>query len=260
MTNLGEHFGNDARHRRTEASRRRQWFIKARQDKARQEELSEAAEATATAAIVSVAIATEIQINQFKVKLERYDAAVTEALLENDERIQFIRDRILRTEQRIQKMLDQAYVLEDGRRIFKGEDGSYVIDEHGNDVLPDEVEFDLVTGPTAEDYTSATDQLAKDRQELDRLLEERKQLHKAQDLIREKQDALEIGETTEQDLEEFDNEIFEALPPSARAKLPENMNPIPNAPDLASSFKIPARPNDSLRQSPTSIPEFSPNG
>lgn len=43
--------------------------------------------------------------------------------------------------------------MEDGRRVFKSEDASYVIDEHGAPVGRDEVDYGLVDGlVTAETY------------------------------------------------------------------------------------------------------------
>ena len=261
MIQLMEHFGDDARHDKSEAARRRKWFIKARQDKARQEEIEDAAETSAISTIATVALATDYQIEQFQIRLHRYDAAVTEAILENDEQLKFIRERLRLVEQRIQQMLDEAYVLEDGRRVFKSEDGTYVIDEHGQDVAPEEVDFDLIPNTvTAESYMEKRQQQREALKVEQELVEERDQLHHAQDLIREKEEALESGKTTEQDLEEFDKEIFDALPASAKAKLPNDMNPVANAPDIKSSFIASASVIQVTRTTPEISPDLVPGG
>lgn len=56
-------------------------------------------------------IATDTQIAAFTVKLETYDAATIEALMENERALE-------RVQEELRVMLDKAYVLPDGRRVF----------------------------------------------------------------------------------------------------------------------------------------------
>jgi hypothetical protein len=72
----------------------------------------------------SVAMATDTQIAEFRVELDDYRAATVESLMEDEQRLAEIRERI-------EKELAQAYVLPDGRRVFKFRDGVRVIDEFG---------------------------------------------------------------------------------------------------------------------------------
>lgn len=69
---------------------------------------------------------------------------------------------------RIEILLSQAYVMEDGRRVFKTEDGAQVFDEFGEEVTRDKLDFDLISpnSPTFEQFSQETDRL--------RYLEERK--------------------------------------------------------------------------------------
>lgn len=61
--------------------------------------------------------ATEIQIRQFNAKLDVYDQATVDALMEN----QRLREAV---QAKMDAMLDRAFVVEDGRRVFKSADGS----------------------------------------------------------------------------------------------------------------------------------------
>ncbi len=260
MIELSEHFGDDTRRDNSESTRRRKWFLKARQDKIRQMDVAEDAAETNLSTAVTLSIATDMQIEQFKDKLELYDAAVIEALEDNQEQLQIVRERLAQIEIRIRSMLDQAYVHDDGRRMFKSEDGSFVIDEQGNDVSLDQVDPNLIEGPTAEIYLKELNSLNSNLLHEQELLVEREQLHNTQDLIHEKQEALESGTSTTQDLEDYDNEVFDALPQSARDKLSDDMNPLANAPNLTSSFTSPSNPIAPAAPASAPIQQFGFDG
>ena len=70
----------------------------------------------------SKTVATDMQIQEFEAKLDRYEAATVAALIENQERLDVVTAQMI-------VLLDQTYVLEDGRRVFKTEDGTQVFDE-----------------------------------------------------------------------------------------------------------------------------------
>lgn len=72
-------------------------------------------------------IATDAQIAAFTVKLDVYDAATIEALMANEQ-------RMAEVQAELDALLAKAYVLPDGRRVFKTEDGMRVFDEHGVEV------------------------------------------------------------------------------------------------------------------------------
>lgn len=78
-------------------------------------------------------MATPTQVEEFEIKLDSYDEAIVTALMENQELLDAVRNEIT-------AMLSQAYVLEDGRRVFKTEDGTQVFDEFGTEVQADEVD------------------------------------------------------------------------------------------------------------------------
>ena len=81
---LTHEFRNEGRGRDSEWARQRRWFIKARHDLQRKEELAEKADsAQAMAGMVAATIATGEQIQAFERKLDRYEARTVEALLNN---------------------------------------------------------------------------------------------------------------------------------------------------------------------------------
>jgi hypothetical protein len=72
----------------------------------------------------TVVIATKTEIASFNMKLDAYDTATVEALMENKEAHAEVREKV-----RI--MLDKAYVLPDGHKVFKTEDGTRVTAQRG---------------------------------------------------------------------------------------------------------------------------------
>ena len=76
-----------------------------------------------------VATVSQQQLDDFRVELEAYQAATTEELL-------YLREQLDRLESERQELLDKAYVLPDGRRVFKSEDGTKVYFEDGTEVDP----------------------------------------------------------------------------------------------------------------------------
>ncbi len=203
MIQLSEHFGNDSRYS-PEAARRKQWFIKARQDKAHQEDLTERAADNATAFGVSAIVATEIQIEQFEAKLDVYDEATVKALMLNQEKLDAVNAQI-------EDMLERAYVMEDGRRVFKTEDGSQVFDENGKEVTQDELDFSAIdpNNPTWESYKPVHD-------EKTRILQEREQIHAFQEKVDAARERVADGEISKPDLDDLDAELADAMPPSVK--------------------------------------------
>lgn len=107
-------------------------------------------------------MATETELAEFSVTLDAYDAATVEALQINEERSSEVRKEL-------DRMLEEAYVLPDGRRVFKTEDGLRVFDERGVEVEnfdPSEIEE---TRPHWEKFARTVAEekaLAQERQQL----------------------------------------------------------------------------------------------
>jgi hypothetical protein len=223
MMNLGEHFGRDEGSRHSEWLRQKKWFIKARNDRKRRLELEDRAEDDGLA--FTVAMATPDQLEFFERKLEAYDSAIVLALMENTHALDEVRNRI-------DQMLAKAHILEDGRRVFKSQDGTFVIDEHGQDVSNDEVDFDAISPhrPTAEQFLEALNEESD-------LLQDRERIIEFQDKVDAAKDRVAGTEFTEAELDELDAELSAVMPKSVKMHLPSEFNPTTNAPDIQKEFR-----------------------
>ncbi len=121
---------------RGEDERRALDQFKQKQKDDRKHEREHEAEQNAFVDMAFVVMATDTELADFNVTLDAYDAATVDALMENEEHLKAVR-------QELKILLDQAYVLPDGRRVFKTEDGTRVFDEQGvevKDIDPDAIE------------------------------------------------------------------------------------------------------------------------
>lgn len=108
-------------------------------------------------------------------ELQLADTDSYEALMEAQER-QALLANFLRT------ILENAHELPDGRRVFLSRDGTYAIDEHGEQLTEEEiasVEWD-VGRPTAEEYAEKREALAEVEADIDELQDYRGRLDDAQ--------------------------------------------------------------------------------
>jgi len=228
MIQLGKHFGGDERGATSEQLQRHRWYIKARQDHQRRELLEDRQESNFTAFAESVVLATEIQIEEFKVRLDAYDEVTVKALMENTQALDLVNAQL-------DSMLERAYVMEDGRRVFRTEDGTQVFDEFDKEVTRDELDFGLIPSgsPTRE-------QIQELNGKRDQLTTERKQILEFQEKVDSAREKVADGKMTKDDLDALDAELADAVPASVRAHLPEGMNPVANAPDLKTEFASPA--------------------
>ena len=293
MVALREHFSRDDRSRHSEWLRQRQWFIKAREDRQRRDEIADRLEDDLVSMATDVILATEAQIREFEARLDiyearldgydqrldAYDRAVTEALIRNSERLALLEQQIADSDATLFDMLSKAHVMEDGRRVFKSEDGSFVVDEHGDQVGAEEIDFDLIDGPTsAETFVGALERDKALKAEHVDALEERQQLHDAQaeiDTAREKSAAartklddarerISEGELTLGEIEDLDAELEELMPkdmptlPIAAAKRLSNSA---DASSLKGEFSGPAQAARApelaaTKAAPAAIPEL----
>ena len=205
MVAIREHFRSEGQGRESEWARQRKWFIKARHDHQRREEIADKHEDGVAALAAETVMATQAQIERFEVKLDSYDQATVAALMENQELLDAVQDRI-------SDMLAQAYVMEDGRRVFGTEDGTQVFDEFGVEVGADELDPLLVGDqhPTWEAY-------AAERASEQALIAERGEILEFQERLDAAREQVAEGDITVSDLEELDAELLDIMPDSVRA-------------------------------------------
>lgn len=226
MVKLGEHFASDDRSRHSEWLRQQQWFIKARQDNQRRDTIEDKAEQDASAFATAVVMATPIQIVEFEIKLDSYDEAIVTALMENQELLDAVRNEIT-------AMLSQAYVLEDGRRVFKTEDGTQVFDEFGAEVQADEVD------PLQIDDSLPTWEAFSAKNDLEQTLEaERAQIFEFQEKVDAARDQVAEGDISEADLDALDADLLDTMPPAVRDHV-AGLESVAAAPDLTVDATVP---------------------
>lgn len=227
MVDLGEHFRRGEVRRHSEWLRQQRWFIKAREDQERREEIAEELESDLLSVATEAAMATDIQITAFETKLGRYDEATVTALMENQEALDRVRVRL-------HDLLERAYVMDDGRRVFKTEDGTQIFDEFGREVGRHELDFDAITPdrPSWEEYQPHYHKRLELETQRRKLLEFQEKIGTAREKIAD-------GEISESELSELEAELDKTLPPSVRAHLP-GFDSAENAPDLKTGFASPA--------------------
>ena len=229
MIQLAEHFGDDSRGAHSEQLQRKRWFIKARHDRQQRELLDDRVDENLTAFASAAVLATEIQIEEFQAKLDTYDEATVIALIENQEQLDAVNAHLL-------EMLERAYVMEDGRRVFKTADGTQVFDEFGKEITPDELDFDLIR-PDQPTWESFSERKAQQQQ----LEVQRKQILEFQERVDKARERVDEGKITKSELDDLDAELADAVPPSVKAHMP-GFDTTENAPVARTAFAANANP------------------
>ena len=257
MIQLMHHFGNDSRFSHSEEARRKQWFIKARQEQRLREDIAEEASenATITAIGVSVIMASEIQIAEFEAKLDIYNEATTTALMENQIEFEALQKRLVEIESRLEGVWQHANIMEDGRRVFLNADRTQAYDEFGKTVSNEEYSYDQFP-LDHKPVDGFLDQL-KERGEVHDAMknnrQERDKIHKFDDLKNQHREELAQGGITEDRLDEMDAELLDEMPPSVSAHLPEGMRTDMNAVNLKTEFTTPVNAALSTKTGATMI-------
>ncbi len=204
MIELTAHFSRDGRSRHSHWLRQQRWFIAAKAKQQRREELAQGLKDELIGLAANVVLATQQQIELFEAKLDTYDEATVMALMENQEKLDVVNAEI-------SALLERAYVLDDGRRVFKTEDGTQVFDEFGEAVGRDALDPDFIRPdqPTWESFA--------ERKALQERLEiERRELLEFQEKIDSARERLAEGDATEADLEQLDADLSVSMPPAVR--------------------------------------------
>jgi len=167
---------------------------------------------------MAMLIVTEAEVRRLRLELDRYDAATIEALYQNEAELALVREKLHR-------MLAEAHVLPDGRRVFKTEDGTRVFDEHGEEVdaetiYPDEIGDDK---PTWESYKLL-------KEERDALERQRQELLAYQEKLDAARERLDAGDMTREEYERLREELTGQMPDAVRARIPELADETPEAP------------------------------
>lgn len=183
-------------------------------------------------AVVETVLATSEEIAAFRVELDEYDTKTVEALMENREALEAVRERI-------DALLENAYVLPDGRKVFKTKDGLRVFDENGQALSAETIDPNQIDNkkPRWEEFKGVVDEGA-------RLAQEREQLLTYQAKLDEARERLDKGEITHKELESLKADIAEDMPDAVRTKLDRDKPKAASDPAHETAAAKPAHPAD----------------
>ncbi|WP_299870691.1 hypothetical protein [uncultured Hoeflea sp.] len=172
-----------------------------REERQRKERVEDNAEQEMIDIAITTVIATTEQIADFHLKLDKYDEMTVEALMRNEKALQFIRTQM-------DALLVRAYVLEDGRRVFKTQDGKSVFDENGAEVGRDTIEPESIpdVAPRWEEFDTL-------RQQEQALIDQQNQLIEFQDKLDEARELSSEDGFTKGELEELEADLESGMPP-----------------------------------------------
>lgn len=176
----------------------------------RRKEQEEKSQDHLTDYIQTVALADAASVEAFEARLAEYDYAVIEALLENEKNLKTARERL-------DNLLEEAYVLPDGRRVFKTSDGTRVFDEDGQELSREEIDPDVI-----EDLRPTWEVFQRDKGIHDALVDEREHLLTYQQKIDAARERLARGDISEQELADLETLLDDDMPAAARRHLPHN--------------------------------------
>lgn len=160
-----------------------------------------------TWALIEIFLASTESIAEFRLQLDDYDAKTVEALMENREALEAIRSHI-------NELLDEAYVLPDGRRVFKTKDGSHVYDERGVELSIEEIDPAEIADshPFWETYHAA-------RQTEEALEKQQEKLIDYQNKLDDAREHLDRGGITQDELSRMKTDLTNEMPETVREKL-----------------------------------------
>lgn len=159
--------------------------------------------------MASVVLANEFEVQKFQAQLDIYDEATVKALMENTKALEVVNERI-------QENLKSSHTLEDGTRVFKSEDGTWGITEHGQRFDSKSHEMDSIppTKVTAEEAE-------KDFTERDLLQRERTEILEYQEKLDDARERSNSDDFTKDELDDLDKELEADMPEAVKRQLPD---------------------------------------
>lgn len=209
MLRVLEDFEIRALHSENLRKEREKWFIAAKEHREQKELKAEKAEEEFLDFAASAILATEIEVHEFQARLDTYDEATVKALMDNQAALDLLQLQIT-------EMLSSAHVMEDGTRVFKSEDGTWAVDEHGQRLDNETHDIDAIpqTKVTAEEYLDVHEQKKQLMQERQELLDYQEKLDNA----RERSNA---DDFTKDELDELGEELEADMPTAVKRQLPD---------------------------------------
>ena len=158
---------------------------------------------------LALVVISEAQAREFRFEIDRYDTATVNALYENEKALEQIQTQL-------DEMLAQAYVLPDGRRVFKTEDGLRVFDEHGKEVSNEFIDPNEIA-----DHLPRWERFQLGLERRDALIDERADLTGYQDKLDDARERLDAGEMTQDEYDQLRKDLVDDMPAAVRRQIPE---------------------------------------
>ncbi len=251
MFQLTDQFKRENRRRHAERLRRQRWFVKARKDQERREQIAGDLEEDFIALVTDAVLASEIQIAEFESTLKVYDTATTAALMENQALLEAIEERLGVVEGRLEGVWQHANVMEDGRRVFLTADRTQAYDEFGEQVSREEYDYGLFP----QDHVPV-DGFLDDLKERGSLFRDRKnaldakqRIHAFDGKVKDAQQEAKIGKMTEDRLEELSEDLEDMMPPEIARHIP-GYKPAARTTGIKTGFDHAAAPDAAAGQTP----------
>ena len=180
-----------------------------KKDKEKQAE----AEAEAEAAFDLLIMATAAELAAFDVTINHSEVATYEALIENERLLDLAR-------REREEMLQKAYTLPDGRRVFESEDGLKVFDEDGN-----ELDATVITPEEIEDWRPRHEAFQVANDNVKDLVAQRSEIIAYQERLELAREQVKNGEISQSDLKDIERELAAEMPDAVRDQLPPDLQP-----------------------------------
>ena len=215
--------------RSTDADRHHE-IVRRVQEEIRKKDKDERAEAGAEDLLDMVIMATSTELAEFDVTVNHYETATYEALIENE--------RLLEEARREhEEMLEKAYTLPDGRKVFESEDGLRVFDADGN-----ELDAAVITPEEIEDWRPRHEAYQEKIESIETLVAQRAEIITYQERLELAREQVGDGEISQSDLKEIERELADDMPDAVRNELPAELQPArdldeDNKPQPAVAFK-----------------------
>lgn len=191
-----------------EAYRRALHQHKTAQERERRQKQDEARNDTADLGDLAATMVTAEQAEVFRLELDAYQVATIEALEINREALDSARERLAET-------LEEAHTLDDGRRVFKSEDGLHVIDEFGN-----QVSSDIITPEEIPNSAPSAEEFLQQRLNVSALETQQTELLDYQSDLDDAVERLDSGKLTVSEYDDLRADLRDAAPEAVRAGIP----------------------------------------
>jgi hypothetical protein len=162
---------------------------------------------------VSVSIISVEQFDLLQTEIDEYQLATVEALIVQEKLIEAARESLNQT-------LEQAYVMEDGRRVFKDRAGEKVYDVDGNELEAEMISADDIPDhhPRFEDYWEKRQSLERLEQEQGELLDYQSQLDRTEHRLRQ-------GDVTGAEFDDLREALQQNAPDAVRRQIDGSTRP-----------------------------------